>query len=634
MTPLDLAQAWRVAFSVPDRRPIQEWGKDNINLPPVLTRTGRFDPTASPQFNGPLAALQSDHVREVNILAPVRSGKTLIADIAVPWAIACDQASVLWVFQVDPIAKEHAELRQWPIIEQCPPLMDILPSDRHKKRTQEIIFTNGLPLMLRGPAISNLQSRGFKWVVMDEPWLYAPGIIAQAKARVGDFIKLDNSKILAISQGGAEDSDWAAQFESGTLYEFAVPCAGCGRRFFPRWTAWRADRTRWGILFEAPAKPDGSYDLEQGIATLRHVCPHCGHEHGDTERTRHAWRTHGHWVRSSDGADSPAVARFARRSSFHWNALLDYPWSELVAEWLAAQRAKKAANYTPLVNFIQKRLAEMRSESTVGERDSQFATYQIDSANPLPPSQRLWPGEVVRFLTIDRQTDDTYWVTVRAWAKGTGESRRVYFGKAHGEPELEELRIRYGVAPNCTVVDSGYRPKGDHGVYAACIRYGWIAAKGDEKPDFFHARKLPDGQTQRVKKPWAPVTYHDPGEGTSQQGKRRCPLVIFSSPTMAGKVTALVEKGLWVEPAVDDLAMDEMEREYRTQMSAEFQRPRINKFTGRRELVWVCPTGNNHAFDLAKMQVLAAMQAGLIPAGIELDSNTSEANSRAASKEE
>ena len=52
-------------------------------------------------------------------------------------------------------------------------------------------------------------------------------------------------------------------------------------------------------------------------------------------------------------------------------------------------------------------------------------------------------------------------------------------------------------------------------------------------------------------------------------------------------------------------------------MSAEFKRPKIDKFTGRKVMVWVCPSGNNHAFDCAKMQVLCAMQAGLLPSGFE-----------------
>ena len=53
-------------------------------------------------------------------------------------------------------------------------------------------------------------------------------------------------------------------------------------------------------------------------------------------------------------------------------------------------------------------------------------------------------------------------------------------------------------------------------------------------------------------------------------------------------------------------------------MTSEFKRPKVDKFTGKRVMVWVCPSGNNHAFDTAQMQVLCALNMGLIPAGLEL----------------
>lgn len=618
---MNLASAWRSAFCPPDRRPIHEWAAEHVHIPPTLSRTGRFDPAVSPHFNGILRAIQSDNVREVSILKPVRGGGTLVADLAIPWAISNDNAGVLWAFHDESLAKGHAELRQWPIIDRCAPLRAMLPANRHKQRTQEIIFNNGLPLIFCGPAVSNFQSRGFKWVVLDEPWHYRPGVMGQAIARLGDFVRMGNSKLLCISQGGETDSDWDAHLKEQVMHEYAVPCLGptCGRYFFPKWSAYRPDRSRWGIMFDAPRQPDGGYDVAAGLRTLRFECPHCRHEHADSERTRQTWRTRGRWVCEKAGAESAEVVKFPERTAFHWNALIDYPWGELLKMWLAAQRARMIGNYEPLVQFIQKRLAEMASESTVQDRDQMFTTFEVTPEMLTTPAAKLWPGEVIRFMSIDRQAEQTYWVQIRAWAKGTGESRRVWFGRANGEQELEALRIRYGVAPNCVVIDSGFESRGDGGVYSACIRFGWIATKGDEKKAFYHATKLQDGTTQRVLKPWAPVTYGDPGVGTKDQGRKRCPLIIFSAPTMASRVQGLIDAGLWVEPKTADGSMDEMEREYAQQMTAEFQRAKTDKFTGRRVLVWVCPSRNNHAFDCAKMQVLAAMQAKLIPAGIELD---------------
>src|SRR5262245_3072578 len=68
-------------FSVPDIRLTHEWAREHVSLVPPLTKTGPFDVSISRQLAGPLDALDDDHCREVNVKAPVRSGKTLIADV-------------------------------------------------------------------------------------------------------------------------------------------------------------------------------------------------------------------------------------------------------------------------------------------------------------------------------------------------------------------------------------------------------------------------------------------------------------------------------------------------------------------------------------------------------------------------
>ena len=79
---------------------------------------------------------------------------------------------------------------------------------------------------------------------------------------------------------------------------------------------------------------------------------------------------------------------------------------------------------------------------------------------------------------------------------------------------------------------------------------------------------------------------------------------------MSARVAGLIRAGLWIEP---DDAETEMGREYRRQMSAEYLRPRVDKFTGREKMVWVCPSKNNHARDCAKEQVVLATIAEILP---------------------
>jgi hypothetical protein len=166
-------------------------------------------------------------------------------------------------------------------------------------------------------------------------------------------------------------------------------------------------------------------------------------------------------------------------------------------------------------------------------------------------------------------------------------------------------------------VDSGYKPKGDAGVYAMCAKHGWAALKGTDEPFFFHnvqSRVMEMGKqvvkSDRVQRAYAPWTWGDPGEGTHEQGRKHAPLLRFASTPMADRMQEMIDRALWIEPEGD--SENEMGREYERQMSSEFRKKKVNKFTGKEELVWVCPSGNNHARDCGKMQTVAATIAGLL----------------------
>jgi hypothetical protein len=80
---------------------------------------------------------------------------------------------------------------------------------------------------------------------------------------------------------------------------------------------------------------------------------------------------------------------------------------------------------------------------------------------------------------------------------------------------------------------------------------------------------------------------------------------------MSERVNKLIDKGRWVEPSGSE--DDPSEIEYRRQMTAEYKKRKVDKFSGKVEWKWVCPSHNNHAFDCAKMQVVAAILADLVP---------------------
>jgi len=216
----------------------------------------------------------------------------------------------------------------------------------------------------------------------------------------------------------------------------------------------------------------------------------------------------------------------------------------LVDLYLQAVNAWKMGNPAQLIQFFQKRTAEMKSENSLIE-DMSFAiraTYEVNST---------WPDEKFRLMTIDRQDEDVYWWTIRAWSE-TGRSRRLGFGKAHGAAELEQIRDAHKVDQSKTLVDSGFRPKGDHGVYSLCIRYGWVPVKGyaqengDEK-FFWHKTRA-----GRVNRSYSEPVLCDSEMGTGQQGAREVERIDFSAPTYADRVQNLIDLGLWEEPVVDE----------------------------------------------------------------------------------
>src|SRR5438045_2587593 len=99
---------------------------------------------------------------------------------------------------------------------------------------------------------------------------------------------------------------------------------------------------------------DGSYDKDGSAATVRFVCPLCGHKHANTAQTRAVWNPGGEYINPITGEvfdkENPPT-----EVTFRWHSLIDYPWAELVKEWLGAQEAKHVGNFAPLVNFLQKR---------------------------------------------------------------------------------------------------------------------------------------------------------------------------------------------------------------------------------------------------------------------------------------
>jgi hypothetical protein len=589
-----LRDFWRGIWHPIDRRPIHEWARDNVTLASPLTLVGPPDLSTSRHFLAPLYALQDDRVREVNVLASIRGGKSLIADLWLCWLVVNQPGPYRAVFQDEKAAKDHAERRALKMLRSVRGIAQYLPEESHKDRVKEIILPGG-EVVFDGPAIGQLQSRGFRYVCLDEVWLYKPGVIHEAKGRMGDYVKLGNNKCLCLSQGGDEMSDWHAQYASGVAHEWNIRCERCGHFMFPSYRAFRDDNTRWGFCFDDIRDQADLFDVPKIIPTIRFECEKCGHPHIDSPALKAEWNRTGKYI--PEETDKDPI-----RKSFRWNSIIDWPWKDLAVEYLSALNAAKQGMMEAIKAFAQKFGAEFWSDQMAFMMDSRpVQTFEATSS---------WPEEHIRFMTIDQQGEGIQWAVIRAWAK-TGESRRLWFGKLFSTDEARAKQLEFKVRDAHVLKDSGFLTRQ---VYAECCKFGWIALKGEDN-DFFLHKQERRGKIYHVRRSYSIPQRADPEAGAAGEGTRFAKLIRWSVPMIADRLEGLKHGKSAKWSRTHPVTSEEIatEREYDRQLSAEYKKPKQNKFTGKVELVWVCPSGNNHLNDCERMQVLGATLADCLP---------------------
>jgi hypothetical protein len=633
-----IQEAW-LAWTARDARRIWEWAGQFVKLFAPLTKTGDFSVDETRHFIGPFDALQDDEVREVNILAPVRDGKTLIVDAWLPWIIENDPGPFVWIFQKDDIAKEHAETRTQKMLKAVPSIAAKWPLG-HQGRTQEIEFAH-MPVYIWGPAINNLQSKGFRYIVLDELWLYPNGRIDEAKGRRGDFEKLGLDKLLCISQGGYAESvsedhnrGWFDQYSSGELNEWHVPCLGCGEFMMPVWSRplekpsqGANKRKRWGIVWDEIRDSRGMWDVERCVETVRFECFRCAHKHFDGPKIKGPWNTKGRYQIIGE--------QKRRKKSFHWTGVITYPWTTLLEEFLNARNVAAQGDRSKTVIFFQKKMADFHDPR---KGDDEFERLpEVEVLTPMDGAQieMLDPGTGRRILftrrlaSIDVQKNHL-WLMIDAWNQH-GDDVTLWFEKLLNWEEAAERITKWKVAPEDVCVDVNYHDRAQE-VIRECARHGyeqddgsgnvkwisWKAFRGSPRAEFkyTHAKGPQKGQT--VVLPYDPVFERgDPCAGLPSNDSRRgefqgklCQIYLWSNPWIKDVVVArrdglakacrsLVAPGDWVT-------------EFSKQMHGERKLPRQDRFNNT-ILEWH-KTNDNHGLDCKCMTTVRAWQRGYVAA--------------------
>tara|TARA_S200002703_G_scaffold117643_3_gene103315 strand:- start:4656 stop:6368 length:1713 start_codon:yes stop_codon:yes gene_type:complete len=388
--------------------------------------------------------MQDAKTREINIAAPTRGGKTLTADLFYAWSIKNRPVPYLHVFQNDTIAKDHARNRIWPMLDGMEWYQDYQPLVHTHRQIQSGVHRHGMPFLFTGPAVNKLQSKGFATVVCDEPWLYKAGVLDEARGRLADYARQGQDKFICIAQAGnAVCDDWIRQFRSAPMFEWWAPCDACGDMMRLSWSGVGNSGEKCGITYEATKDAQtGTRNVEEARHSARFTCPHCGHNHRDTQAVRRRWNNKGGYYHIDDsGVVIPETDFTGRKISFRFNSLINTSFADLAGEWVEAQNHfLLLGDENPRIKFIQKRLAENPEE--VDElNDAPRVTVTGTQIKDGLPS---WDDAHRLAMSIDCQLDH-YWIWVEAVNKTGTQTMVLYADRVGSLPEVKELQKDFGV---------------------------------------------------------------------------------------------------------------------------------------------------------------------------------------------
>lgn len=436
-----LMNAFSLGVKPEQRLEIVDWAKKNVYLP-QSKKSDRADLTLTPWLIEPLQTVIDNCYDNIVLVAPTGAGKSTLMEILACYTVL-EKPGPLGIFtQSAPTAQTWMETRLLPTLSKNPNIKNLFPSDRHKIKRESILFPH-MPLYVRGPSESNLQSLSLDAVILDECFLLDNGVIDYAKKRNHDR---PFSYMLLLSQPGRTETDFHRWSNSGKQLHYHYKCPNCSD-----YHIWNFNN----LLFNKK--------LDKNLENVLYQCP-CGYQIPDNVMVRREMSANGKYleVPTENPNFNPKNITFNFTAGLKW----DVSWQTLVREFLAANEEAKDYNFEPLEKFRNQRLAEWWSD------DIDF--LPIEKSNYGLRTKEKWDKTLLAIDVQGQIGDDYFWFSVMTF-KEDGSNRLIDFGRLAGFDSIVDKQKEFGLLGNEVVCDVAY--KADE-TKDFCARHGYLTVNG------------------------------------------------------------------------------------------------------------------------------------------------------------
>ena len=443
-----IINAWHSGWEADPEMTVSEWADERrILAGEGSVEPGKFRTSRTPYLKEIMDSLSpSSPVREVKVMKGTQLGFSEAGNNLIGFIIDIAPGPTAMYMPTEDKAKEHAEFKLNPSINATPVLREKVVNVKGKDAKNTILmkkFKGGFLLLSTAASAAALSSLSIKYLILDEIDRFKRDVggegnpVSLAQKRTDAFKSV--CKIYKLSTPTEEGlSNIEHELINSDRRRYYVPCPYC---------EWMQHLTFKGISFEKNNKHELTSDVY-------YRCEHCNKLIEEYYKTSMMDYEVAEWRPQNPGHEHRGYTLPSFYSPVGWLS-----WSDIVKEWLEAQRTR---DKTQLKTVINTRFAELwtEGEKTVNENT---LTGRREKYGPEIPA-----NAVILTAGVDIQVDRIE-VEIDAW--GVGEES---WGLEHkilsGDPvrqqvwkDLDEYLMRlwkHELGPSFPVsgvaIDTGY----------------------------------------------------------------------------------------------------------------------------------------------------------------------------------